>query len=234
MDFEKEFAELKALADRNCAVNEVLKTLHRYVNYYSQEHIEGVMAQFADEPDVSLEVADEGKVVGLENIRRYFSYMPIIAKKPGILMYHYVTTEVVAVAEDGKTAKVTAMSPSCDAMAKAQMQNWCYGKYYVDFIRNAQGEWKIWHIQWFSTFEAPVTVGWLKQQTAHKAEFTDPNLADAYEETLRVEREKSSYPEDWAYPTHFDPKKQNYLMPEPAEPYAAWDGMTSMRKTREY
>lgn len=234
MSIEKELAELTALADKNSAVNTVLKVFHAYVNYYSQQHIEGVMAQFADQPDVSLEVADEGKVVGLENIRRYFSYMPVLAKKPGILMYHYVTTEVVEVAEDGQTAKLTAMSPSCDAMAKAQMQNWCYGKYYADFIKDANGDWKIWHIQWFSTFETPVTTGWLKEQTAHKAEFVHPELADAYVETLKVEREKSSYPENWEYPTHFDPKSRNYLMPEPAEPYQKWDGMTSMKNTRGY
>jgi len=234
MNIEKELAGLTALADKNSAVHSVLKVFHAYVNYYSQQHIEGVMAQFADKPDVSLEIADEGKVVGLADIRRYFSYMPVLAKKPGILMYHYVTTEVVEVAGDGKTAKLTAMSPSCYAMAKAQMQHWCFGKYYVDFIKEDDGSWKMWHVQWFSTFETPVTAGWLKEQTAHKAEFTHPELADAYVETLKVEKQPSSYPADWDYPTHFDPKSKNYLLPEPAEPYETWDGMTAIKNTRGY
>lgn len=233
MNFEKELADLSVIVTRNSAVNEVLNVFHSYVHYFSQNHISGVLKQFAlDKEDVSLEIGEEGKIVGAEQLRKHFAYMPRLAKQTGVLVYHYVTSEVVEVAEDGKTAKVTALSPSCDAMGQAQLQNWIFGKYYVDMIKTEDGSWKLWHVQWFRTFETPVTVGWLKVQTSHDAEINHPKMVDVYADPAA--RNESSYPADWRYPKHYDTEQVNYLMPEPPKPYKSWDGITSMEFTRDY
>lgn len=232
-DLEKQILELSRIADHNSDVDAVLKVFHNYLHYFAQNHVTGVLEQFSGEQeDISLEVGEEGRIVGRADLEKHFAYMPRLAQKPGVLVYHYVTTEVVEIAQDGQTAKLTALSPSCDAMGQAQIQNWIYGKYHVDLVKQSDGQWKLWHVQWFRTFEAAVTLGWLKEQTAHDAEVVHPKLADVYADP--APRAGSSYPPAWPYPRHYDPERVNYLMPEPPEPYAHWDGSTAMKMTRGY
>ena len=232
---EAMLAGLQALEqqmDRVADTNRILDIFYRYIHYFSLLHREGILSTFADRDDVSLELAEEGVVVGPEQLRRHFSFMPVLAQKPGILVYHYVTCPVVEIAADGATAKLTCFAPGCDAMAPASMQDWIYGKYYVDLIRQTDGQWKVWHVRWFRTFETPVTVGWLKEQTAHDKQYGHAKLKDAYAQ--RAEKQPSTYPPYWKYPKHFDPTQPNYLLPEPPKAYTSWDGMTAMDMTRTY
>lgn len=211
--------------------DQILNTFYRYIHYYGELHIDGVMEQFANRQDISLEIGEEGVFEGRETIRAYFGFMPKLAKKPGILIYHYTDTPVVEIAKDGKSAKLTALAPGLDAAAKALIQNWVYGKYYADLIKE-DGAWKLYHVQWFRTFECSMTKGWMKEQTAHDRELAAPELADAYADLPKGK--SGSYPENWPYPKHYDPELVNYLMPEPPQPFDTYDGKTSMVKTREY
>lgn len=230
-ELEKDLEQLELFAEQLSDHDAVLNCFYRYIHYYGQLHITGTMEQFSRRSDVSLEIGEEGIYEGYDTIERYFGFMPKLAKKPGIMIYHYVDTPVVELAGDGKTAKLTCLAPGLDAAAKALVQNWIYGKYHVDLIKE-DGVWKLWHVQWFRTFECAMTAGWLKEQTAHDKELTHPELADVYEGLPKPE--PGSYPEDWKYPKHFDTTKVNYLMPEPPEAYETWKGKTSMKVTRKY
>lgn len=230
-DLWKDIEELEQVAERLTDHDQILNTFYRYIHYYGELHINGVMEQFADRADITLEIGEEGLYRGPETIRSYFGFMPKLAQKPGILVYHYTDTPVVEIAGDGKTAKVTALAPGLDAAAKALVQNWIYGKYYADLIKE-NGAWKLWHVQWFREFECSMTKGWMKEQTAHDRELVAPELADAYADMPKGE--KGTYPDDWAYPKHYDPENVNYLLPEPPKAYRSYDGITATEKTRAY
>lgn len=232
MELNEKIAELTCLASKLNNRDEIINCFHRYINFYSEQHIDGVMAQFTTtQPDVSLEIGEKGCLKGLDAIRAYFGYMPKIAARPGAIIYHYVDTQVVTIAEDGKTAKLTCLAPGFDADAKSLTQNWVYGKYYADLVREENGEWKLWHVRWFRNFEAPMMIGWLKNQTAHDDVENHPAMQDVYGE--KAPFEAGSYPESWQYPKHYSPDEVNYLLPEPPAPYKTWDGMTAAVKTRK-
>lgn len=229
----KQIEEIEAVAQKSEDINMVLDVFHRYIHYYGMLHIDGIMSTFSDEEDdVSLEMADLGVIQGRNQLKKHFSYMPKLAQKPGIFSYYYVTSPVVEIAADGMSAKLTCFAPGADGIAEAMMQNWIYGKYYADFFKQKDGQWKIWHVRWFRTFEAPLMVGWLECQEVTQKEQENPAVADVYEEKADVL--PSTYPKDWPYPKWYSTDKQNYLMPEPVRPYEKWDGMSAMDFTREY
>ncbi|MBR0091838.1 MAG: nuclear transport factor 2 family protein [Lachnospiraceae bacterium] len=230
-DLENGIAELETFTQKLSDYDAVLNRFYRYIHYYGLMHISGVMEQFSKKEDVSLEIGEEGMYTGYETIKEYFGFLPKLAAKPGTMIYHYVDTPVVQIAKDGQTAKITCLAPGLDAAAKALVQNWVYGKYYVDLIRE-DGEWKLWHVQWFRTFECAMTEGWLKEQTAHDRDVKQPALADVYSGGPKAEA--GSYPDDWKYPKHFDPDAVNYLLPEPPKAYDTWMGKTAMENTRTY
>lgn len=230
-DLLKDIGALEEFATRLVDHDQILNTFYRYIHYYGELHITGTMQQFSKRPDISLEIGEEGVYEGYDTIKAYFGFMPKLAQKPGILIYHYTDTPVIEIAKDGQTAKLTALAPGLDAAAKALVQNWIYGKYYVDLIKE-DGEWKLWHVQWFRNFECSMTKGWMKEQTAHDRELVAPELADAYQDL--PQGQKGSYPDDWQYPKHYDPERVNYLMPEPPQAYETYSGKTAMVKTREY
>jgi hypothetical protein len=64
------------------------------------------------------------------------------------LAEHPLTTPVIQVAKDGKTAKALWWSPGMER------GGWAYGKYAVDFVKE-DGEWRIWHLKWFRIFITP-------------------------------------------------------------------------------
>jgi hypothetical protein len=232
-DILKEIEEVAALVQNSEDINSVLDIFHRFIHFYTMLHIDGTMNTFSDEKDdISFELADLGVIKGRDQLRKHFSYMPKLAKKPGIFLHHYTTCPVVEIAVDGLTAKLTCFAPGADAIAEALMQNWKYGKYYADFIKQKDMQWRIWHLRWFRTFETPLMVGWLECQEVTKKEQSHPAVKDAYEE--RADALPGNYPEDWAYPKWYSPDKPNYLMPEPVKPYEKWDGITAMDFTRKY
>ncbi len=66
----------------------------------------------------------------------------------GLMFIHTLTTPLVEVAEDGKTAQAMWYAPGHGASLDPERgcgAMWMYEKYAVDFIRESD-EWKIWHL----------------------------------------------------------------------------------------
>ena len=65
---------------------------------------------------------------------------------PGMSFIHTLTTPVIEVAEDGRTAKGAWISPGFTTMPTMEKLEayWHWDRYGVDFIRE-DGHWKIWH-----------------------------------------------------------------------------------------
>ena len=105
----------------------------------------------------------------------------------GAVMMHEMDTEVIEVAEDGKTAKGAWISPGHETYVDGQVPGrpdetgdgkahaeWCWGKYAVDFIKDADGQWKIWHMRLYPLFKCEYGTSWVeaKQPTADEFAFT--------------------------------------------------------------
>ena len=93
-----------------------------------------------------------------------------LASIRGAVMMHEMDTEVLEVAADGRTAKGAWISPGHETWVDGHVQGvgsscaegdgqahaeWCWGKYAVDFIRDADGSWKIWHLRLYPLFKCP-------------------------------------------------------------------------------
>ncbi len=105
----------------------------------------------------------------------------------GAVMMHEMDTEVIEVAEDGKTAKGAWISPGHETYVDGQVPGrpdetgdgkahaeWCWGKYAVDFIKDADGQWKIWHMRLYPLFKCEYGTSWVEaeQPTADEFAFT--------------------------------------------------------------
>lgn len=92
----------------------------------------------------------------------------------GAVMMHEIDTEVIEVAADGKTAKGAWLSPGHETYIEGMVPGfqddtvehkpraeWCWGKYAVDFIKDADGQWKIWHMRLYPLFKCDYGQSWV-------------------------------------------------------------------------
>jgi hypothetical protein len=82
----------------------------------------------------------------------------------GVLWYHMLTTPIIEVAGDGKTAKGIWMSfgnVTDEAMRPedGNIPQWAEEKYAMDFIKE-DGKWKIWHLRTYVEFNSPFQKSW--------------------------------------------------------------------------
>jgi hypothetical protein len=128
--------------------------------------------------DVSFGI-NEGYRVGLQNIRaayverfaqtrqvqleRMTQLFPQIKSAPenigvGTFVVHNLTTPIIQVAEDGKTAKGMWYTPAALASVDSSGKfhgTWTWEKYAVDFVKE-DSNWKFWHILVLTDFGVPM------------------------------------------------------------------------------
>lgn len=93
--------------------------------------------------------------------------------KGGVMM-HEMDTEVLEVSADAKTAKGAWISPGHETYVEGGVPGtadegqpgkahaeWCWGKYGVDFIKDADGQWKIWHMRLYPLFKCEYGTSWV-------------------------------------------------------------------------
>jgi hypothetical protein len=173
---------------------------------YQYLHTAGKMSQigrelFASElPDAHSEYGPLG-VFGPEKSLEFFDAMTESFThgagevEPGLLELHQITTPVIEVAGDGKTAKAMWMSTGAILMQNdpaapdGKSATWDSGKYAVDLIK-LDGVWKIWHLHvcdlWRTDFdENPVTHAGLAQTGTTQAMIDDYHARQAAGEDVR-------------------------------------------------
>ena len=161
-------------------------SLHEYYHavFWHKEEYENIWAKKAE--DISwtnnsekyegresfkrfyVDAAEFMKKMGLEAIHKM---RPEIEVKPenygtGLLTCHTLTTPVIQIAGDGKTAKGIWMSwGHLTSPGEGKMERtWAYEKYGIDFIKE-DGEWKIWHLHTYVDFYSPVDGDWTNPAT---------------------------------------------------------------------
>jgi hypothetical protein len=135
-------------------------SLHEYYHgaWMHQAEIDNIWAKKAT--DVSW-TNNNDKYIGMKSFHRFYVEGAAGLPTKGLLAYHMLTTPVIEVAGDGKTAKGIFMSFGNVAGArdgKAEGQ-WTEEKYGIDFIKEA-GQWKIWHLRTYVEFYVPINKLW--------------------------------------------------------------------------
>ncbi|HZU62853.1 MAG TPA: nuclear transport factor 2 family protein [Novosphingobium sp.] len=167
--------------------------------------------------DCSVEVSDWGCFFGGEAIDGFWRSMTAPDLRGGIF-WHALATPVIQVAGDGRTAKVTWMSPGFETMPPLQAGEeaksfWCWGKYACDFIRHPEtGAWKIWHMKWFRTIRSDFAKSWYEDSRNTLAGMPGPVPYD----------HANRQPSVFHRPYQFD--EVPHPFPIDPEPYATYDG----------
>ena len=177
-------------------------------------HRETAEAFALDTPGVRTEVADWGVYEGREGVERMVIgvHEHHMEDTRGLMFMHPLTTPVIEIAGDGKTAKAVWISPGHETVyVEGKLKAyWAWCKYGVDFVKE-NGKWKIWHSHVYAIFRCPYETSWV--------EVSDPPLTPIPDE-LKADRPT----------TYHHPYSTNTLceyVPEPPEPYETWDESTA-------
>jgi hypothetical protein len=179
---------------------------------------ERVVEMYARRDDVSICIGGVGMYKGYESIRKSYTgiseSMSKMVKLEGTWADVALTTPVIEVAEDGKTAKglwmiigwETTRHPVTDKVDC----NWHWDKYAADFIKE-DGVWKLWHVNIFLTFFADFYKSWA-EGGAHPS--MDVELPPEH---------RAGEPCPFRF-MPYDPNKKRELFPAFPEPYKTYDG----------
>jgi hypothetical protein len=197
---ESRLAEADRVAERARDRGDIENVFAHYMylhNAFQDEQIKALWAKRGT-PGVSAQYSNVGVYTNYDKIMAYHSGRPTPVGK---LVFHYLTTPMIEVADDGQTAKgvwIAAgvesglMSPEQAAKApeflfekgertgnevhgKRVWAHWVQMKYPIDFIRQ-DGQWKIWHFRCLEISRARFDQNWIAtaaevQDSAKNSEF---------------------------------------------------------------
>lgn len=147
------------------AYQEIQNEMGRAVVASNFRQADALLSHFAlERDDVSLEFADEGLFEGPEAVRAIVSETIGVQPLPGEMSDMQLTTPMVEVADDLKTAKAVWWCPGAGAIAKEGAEPeaiWNWGMIAADFIC-MDGVWKIWHLHFFRFIKCAYDKGWVE------------------------------------------------------------------------
>lgn len=189
---EHENAKLKARAE---CLNVTMKYFHYHQCIRDDLVLKECWAKHS--PGIHSEHGASGVYEGYDHVAQFHKGRPIA---PGKLLFHSITTPVIEVAEDLKTAKGVFLLQGFESgMTKEGVQpewfvtkepavdgkkawaHWGFAKYGIDYILE-DGAWKIWHFHAYDFTRATFDTNWvtLSQKLAeenkkHEGEEDAPN-----------------------------------------------------------
>jgi hypothetical protein len=193
--------------DRLLAVHEIQNLMSKYEYFHVAGMDEAVIGLFAQKtPGTKLEI-NRGLYEGIEGVRKF---VMATAKgegdRIGHLHLHTLTTPVIEVATDGRTAQGVWVSPGVETAPGPNGQfsaGWSWLKYGVDFVKE-DGVWKFWHFHLYRIFSAPYNESWASQPA--------PTPRTAPE----ADRPATFY-------AGYTPATKMENIPAPPAPYDTWD-----------
>jgi hypothetical protein len=173
---------------------------------------ESILGLFAMKtPGVSAEVTESGVFLGPAGIRRVFiDMLGGLYNYTGICALHELTTPVIEVAGDGKSAKgmwFTWSANTNNHPERGLIPIWQAIKYHHTFVKE-NGQWKFFNFRAHLFFRTSYEKGWVQE----------PVIGGS---TVRGVDEKKAIPSDLPSTVHnpYDPTKINDGLPLPPEPY---------------
>ena len=147
------------------AYHEIENLMGRACAALNFQRTKEVLSYFAlDREDVSLEYADEGVFEGEEAVRAAFEDLIMKPDTKGYMLDMQLTTPMIEVADDVKTAKALWWCPGISSLPREGEDPeavWCWGMVGADLI-SEENEWKIWHLHYFRFIRCDYEKGWVK------------------------------------------------------------------------
>lgn len=168
-------------------IQEIQDLMSRHAWYYSagqhQRELDELFAK--DKPDLSFGT-NAGYWIGYASIKKaYVDWFNITAARDlaalsrrhpeiknvpqnllaGTSMMHTITTPLIVVAADGKTAKGLFYSPGqvTQTPLGQPTAGWMWERYAIDFTKDS-GEWRIWHFNVFTDFSVEPGGDWSQEK----------------------------------------------------------------------
>jgi hypothetical protein len=147
----------------------------------------------------------------------------------GMMAYHMLTTPVIVVAGDGKTAKAVWMSfgDVGGSMGGKASGQWTQEKYGMDFVKE-DGKWKIWHLRTYVDFYSDINGSWLDEKSniaAPSAQSKDSGAGIKEEPGASFMTTKPT--EKGNYYEGYNLKRKPQFNPVPPQPYCTWKDTTA-------
>lgn len=209
---EERLEKLELEMERRRAVVEIQNCIGRYEGVHKAMTMWMTPQMFAlTMPDVSMEVSDWGVFVGPEAVT--FQFAQMMKEEPiGTMFDHYICTPIIEVAGDGKTARAKFDSPGHETQIDengGRKAYWTWGSYSADFIKEADGHWRIWHLKWWRTMRTDYYKSWVD-------DWQNIMTGPAHEHDWAQE------PCTFFHP--YDSKTERWPFPLPPEPYETYEG----------
>jgi hypothetical protein len=209
--------------ERLRAVTEIQNVMGRY-EYLENAGLPIIELFAMKTPGVSAHIEGIYNWDGPEAVRKYmgpdglWARMQKALDPKGRMVVHTLTTPVIEVAQDGKTAKAVWMSPGLEThRAEGKFAaRWAWVKYACDFVKE-DGKWKIWHFHLYT----PIIMC-----DYYQSWVDTPTFRPGGERQFPDDCQPSSLNNDWR-PWSAD--KVAELRPAPPEPYETWDNADYMR-----
>ena len=165
INLEEQIKALKMGFDELGAVHEIKNLVGKYGCLYTVSSLKEIIKLFAQkQPDVSAEIGNLGKWIGIDAITTLYTKVIVTPEEPaeGLMLEHAFETPCVQIAGDGKTAKGVFFSIGAEViyLDEKLTPTWTSGKYEADFIKE-DGEWKIWHWHYYTNFQCDFYKSWI-------------------------------------------------------------------------
>jgi hypothetical protein len=201
-------------------LEEIKNLMGRYVYLHTATQHKETADMFAKHtPGVKAEIGPWGVYEGNAGIQRL--YVGVHTRgdgdRLGRMYMHTLTTPVVEVAGDGKTAKGLWISPGLETHpVNGKLQAfWVWVKYAVDFVKE-DGNWKFWHKHVHGLLYTSYEKSWVEYKNERAS---SPDLPD----DLKADRPSTYF---WEY----TPTSKTENIPAPPEPYETWNESLSYVK----
>jgi len=193
---------------------EAINEINNLVGKYQVRHISG--PNLATTPElfalktsgVSAEIAGWGYFEGPDQVKALYEtgHGDTTKEHPGEMFEHDMTTPMIEVAKDGKTAKGVWFSPgfATGVQDGKPIAHWRWGKYSAAFVKE-DGKWKIWKWHWYGTFFADYYKSWVDYQPPSRKPIKELN------------------PGPTLYHKEYSPDTVRDPIPPAPEPYETWD-----------
>lgn len=211
---------LEQRIERLEAVHEIQNVMGRYSYWHTANMHKQCLSLFAlKTPGVRAEMM-WGVYEGPESLERLYPgyHTWVDGDTKGVMHMHTLTTPVIEVAADLRTARAVWISPGHETMSfsaggpPTPEAFWAWCKYGCDFVRE-DGEWKIWHLHVYGIFLAPYGRSWVEQP---EDLVEAPPMLDEH----RPDRPPTTH---W----QFMPDRVYVNQPDPPAPYGTFDAATA-------
>ena len=167
-ELNERLSAIELQLERLQAYHDVANVMAGYAINHCQKNLAHGVDYFALEmPDVSVEIANGGLLVGEKAVRALYEQVFYQDEYKGKYLKHYLATPAIEVAADGKTARGVWYSPGWESDrlngSEEILPLISFGAYAADFIKTEKG-WKIWHLHWFHTVKCRFDQGWVRPE----------------------------------------------------------------------